>query len=228
MAQVAYNPNDPLEQAFLSALALGETGGVSNSATLGVGGADLTGSATDQYGFPQWQGFGNSHAAGTWQFQPDTWDTIAQEYNLDFTKPTDQAQGAWYLAEQTDPNLYSDLQSGNYSTVQNLLRNVWPSVTGNGAAPKGLANNLAGSIGSQSATSTQQTSGSNSGSTNPVNPLLSAGNDLMNATGLSGLFAQGALIVIGAVIIFVALWMLLSSQGVVPSPKDAAKAAVAL
>jgi hypothetical protein len=33
------------------------------------------------------------------------------------------------------------------------------------------------------------------------------------------LFTRGALIVLGGIVIVVALWMLLSSQGVVPSPK---------
>jgi hypothetical protein len=44
----------------------------------------------------------------------------------------------------------------------------------------------------------------------------------------AGGFAQIALIVIGGVIIFVALWMLLSSQGVVPSPKEVGKDALLL
>jgi hypothetical protein len=106
---VAYNPNDPLQQAFLSALGLGETGDVANSSVIGVGGSNLSGviasGNVDQYGFPIWNGTGNSHAAGTYQFEPSTWDSIASEFHLSFGNPNDQALGAWELAQQTDPTL---------------------------------------------------------------------------------------------------------------------------
>jgi muramidase (phage lysozyme) len=237
MGGVAYNPNDPLQQGFLAALAQGETGGYSDASTVGVGGQDLSSlimqGYTDQYGFPLWNGQGNSHAAGTFQFQPSTWDSIASEYHLDFTNPDNQAQGAWYLAEQTDPNLYSDLQSGNYSAVQAALAKIWPSVTGNGAAPQGLAANIARNVGLNGTASADQTAANNaSGGTAASDSSggSSSGFNLFNpgtwAGAIVGTFAQGALVVIGAVIIFVALWMLLSSQGVVPSPKETVKGAL--
>jgi hypothetical protein len=242
---VAYNPSDPLQQAFLSALALGETGGASNSATLGVGGTDLSSiinsGQTDEYGFPIWNGTGNSHAAGTFQFQPSTWQSIAQQFHLNFANSNDQAEGAWYLAEQTDPNLYTDLQTGNYANIQAALKNVWPSVTGNGAAPQGLANDLATAVGVTSNAATNQTAANNAaiGSiptvqggfgafvTQAVNAVTGNVMGGANSPGVqvasSGGFAQGALIVVGAVVIFVALWMLLSSTGAVPSPKQTLK-----
>ena len=86
---VAYNPDDPAQAGFLAALAQGETGGAANSASLGTGQTNLSGLATDQYGFPQWTGLGNSHAAGTFQFQPGTWDAIASKFNLNFQNPQD-------------------------------------------------------------------------------------------------------------------------------------------
>lgn len=147
---VAFDPNDPVQQAFLSALALGETGNSSYAATEGVGGTDLAGdTSTDSAGFPLWSGEGDSHAAGIFQFEPATWDSIAQQYGLNFANTSDQEAGAWYLAQQTysadtGRSLYSDLSSDNYSFLDTALAKVWPSVAGNAAAPQGLAATLAG------------------------------------------------------------------------------------
>ena len=92
---VAYNPYDPTQQAFLSALASGEAGTAGYMSGVGPnGGSDLTGAPTDQYGFPQWNGFGNSHAAGEYQFQPATWDAVAAQHNLNFGNPADQNAAA--------------------------------------------------------------------------------------------------------------------------------------
>lgn len=225
MALVGYNSDDPLEEAFLGALSLGETGGVSNSASIGVGGQSLVGSSVDQYGFPQWNGFGNSHAAGTYQFEPSTWDSIAEEFHLNFENPNDQAQGAWDLAQQTDPNIYSQLQSGNYSAIQSALKSVWPSVTGNGAAPQGLAADIAANVRTNTTAQTAQTAANNSSGGGQSSSTTSNSGGLFGGIigSIEGTFAQGALIVIGAVIIFVALWMLLSSTGAVPGPKEVGK-----
>jgi len=234
-----YNPDDPLEQAFLGALALGESGGASNSATLGVGGTDLSSfinsGAVDRYGFPLWQGQGNSHAAGTWQFEPSTWDSIASQYNLNFENPSDQAEGAWYLAQQTDPDLYSQLQSGDYSSIQSALKSVWPSVSGNAAAPQGLAADIGADVTTNTTAQAAQTaannsSGSQSGSQNTTsaNNTFNIANPSTWIPSIEGTFAQISLIVIGAVIIFVALWMLLSSTGAVPGPKEVGKSILAI
>lgn len=235
---VAYNPDDPLQAGFLSALSLGETSNVANSATIGTGGRDLSNlinsGQVDQYGFPQWGGNGGSTAAGTYQFIGSTWDTIAQEYHLDFNHPGDQAMGAWQLAQQTDPNLYAELQAGNYSAIQDKLKNVWTSVTGNGAAPQGLAVDIAANVNTNSKAQAAQTATNNS-SGGTQSGASGSGNAADSSHGFAwynpgtwagaavGTFTQGALIVIGAVIIFVGLWWLLASQGVVPSAKQVGK-----
>jgi hypothetical protein len=222
MSDVGYNPSDPVQQSFLQALALGETGSSSYAATEGVGGVNLAGSATDQYGFPLWNGQGNSHAAGPFQFQPSTWDTLAAQYGLNFANQADQNAGAWYLAQQTysanngGASLEAALQSGNYQAVQQSLASIWPSVLGNASAPQGLAASLtsgAGSsvnIGSDAAAPVNSGSSSSNGGTGPI------------AT-IENFFVRFGLIILGGVIVIVALWQLLANQGVVPSPKETAK-----
>ena len=154
MAIAGYNPNDATQSKFLSSLALGETGNASNSYTMGYGGVDLSSAELGTHGFPTWSGdsSANTHAAGTFQFQPGTWSDIASKYNLDFSNPQDQNAGAWYLAQQTyaaktGGDLTSALAAGDYSSVQSALGSIWPSVNGNAAAPQGLAANLANGVG---------------------------------------------------------------------------------
>ena len=97
---VGFNPSDPTQVNFLSALASVENS--SGNPMAGYGGVDLTGSQTDAYGFPVWGGSssasGATHAAGLFQFQPGTFDPIAQTYNLNFQNPQDQETAAWILA----------------------------------------------------------------------------------------------------------------------------------
>ena len=201
---------------------------IPNSTFEGFGGTSLAGSPTDQYGFPQWAGgstsAGPTHAAGTFQFEPSTWDSIASQYNLNFSNPADQQAGAWYLAQQayqsnTGGSLETALQSGTPTAlqgVQSALQSIWPSVGGSGAAPQGLANDLL------SGTGASLPGGSGGGST-------SAGANTSSGGGLVGTIEQFAvrfgLIIIGGIIVIVALWQLLSSQGVVPSPAKTVKAA---
>jgi muramidase (phage lysozyme) len=234
---VGFNADDSLQMNFLSALALGESGSGGSSALFtGVGGSDLSNDPTDQYGFPQWNGLGSSHAAGIFQFQPGTWDTIASEYGLNFANQSDQEAGAWYLAEQTfaanapgtdGGSLETALQKGDYSAIQTALgtngavKAQWTSVGGNAAAPQGLAAdiasgtgaNLGGSTGTSTAAST--TGSSDASSTGGI-------------TGsISSLFQRGGLILIGAIIICIALWKLLADNGYVPGPSKVGKALVA-
>jgi muramidase (phage lysozyme) len=219
-AAVAYNPNDPSQRAFLSALALGETGGAANAASLGFGGTDLASAPTDQYGFPQWSGQGSTHAAGIFQFQPGTWDKVAADHGLDFSHPQDQAAGAWYLAQQADPNLADDLASGNFKGIQAQLAGIWPSVTGNAAAPQGLAGSLATGAGAPvpgpanaAATSTGEVPGDASGTG-------------FFAT-LENWFLRGGLILVGVLVVLVALYFILSREGIIPSFGTVAKTAAA-
>lgn len=125
---VPFNPADPVQTNFLSTLSSGE----GNATYEGYGGTDLTNDPRSATGFPQWAGVttanGPTHAAGLYQFEPGTWEPLAAQYGLNFSNPSDQAQAAWYLAQQQDPNLYSSLQSGNYASVQQALQDTWPSV----------------------------------------------------------------------------------------------------
>ena len=151
---VAYNPNDPTQTSFLSALALGETGNSSYASTEGFGGINLEGAPTDNQGFPlQAPGSNVSSAAGTYQFTQSTYDRIAGELGLDNSfSQSDQNEAAWQLAQETyasktGGSLYDALSDSNYNSVQSALTSVWPSVSGNGAAPGGLAASLAGGQG---------------------------------------------------------------------------------
>jgi hypothetical protein len=154
MGNVAYNPDDPTQTGFLSALALGETGNSSYASTEGFGGVNLAGDTNvDSYGFPlQGAGSNVSSAAGTYQFVQGTYDSIAQQLGLTDFSQNSQNEAAWQLAQQTyqqktGGSLYQALQNGDYSSIQNALGSVWPSVFGNGAAPGGLAASLAGGRG---------------------------------------------------------------------------------
>lgn len=150
---VAFNPSDPTQQAFLAAVASGESGGAADPAAVGYGGVSLASAPVDAYGFPQWAGAatpaGPTHAAGIYQFQPATWDAVAAAHGLNFTSPTDQAAGAWYQAQADyaartgGGNLYGDLQAGNYQSVAANLRPTWSSLTAAelaGANPGGALN----------------------------------------------------------------------------------------
>lgn len=224
---VGYNPNDATQTSFLSSLALGETGTTPWAPVEGVGGTNLSSAQPDQYGFPQWSGFGGSHAAGTYQFQPGTWDPIAAQLGLNFTSPSDQSAGAWAYAQQTyqqktGGSLYDALQSGNYSSVQSALQSVWPSVTGNSATGgKTLAENLASGIGATlnlGSTGASQVFGTAPGQT-------VGGSSGSVLSSIEGFFVRGGLIVVGAIVLLIALWQMLSQHSALPSPGDTVKAA---
>ena len=230
---VAYDPTNATQTAFLNSLALGETNtaGV-NAANEGVHGIDLQGAPRDQWGFPEWSGFGSSHAAGTFQFQPGTWGPIASKFGLNFKNPQDQYSGAWELAQQTyqaktGGSLIDALQAGDYSSVQSALAGVWPSVGGNGATGgKSLAYDLAHGIGASNGpsgpsatTPTDATTGVTAGGPTIGSMISSA------ASGIENFFVRGGLILVGAIVVGLALWQLLSQHSSVPSPGDAVKAA---
>lgn len=222
--EVAYNPNDPHQTTFLAALALGESSGGPGSLYQGTGGANLANAPRNSTGFPEWGGFGNSHAAGTFQFQPGTWAPYAKEYGLNFANPQDQNAAAWYLAQdtyaqKTGGSLSDALAKGDYSSVQNALVKVWPSVTGNGASP-GLAKALNEGKGVDTMSGggsflSEDTSlmGRFTGFMGSLNPM----------SGVSDVFVRIAIIAVGGAILLIALWYLLSDAGVVPSPTDTAK-----
>jgi len=218
MPVTAYNPYDTTQQSFLAALSLGEANGP-HPYSQGVGGVDLTGAPTDASGFPQWGGFGNSHAAGAFQFQPATWSAEASKLGLNFQNPADQNAAAWDLAQttyatKTGGDLETDLKAGKLGPIQSALASVWPSVTGNAAAPGGLVASLTGG------------KGGNIAGGNPLSADTSLGSMLSGLNPFAGItnqFVRIGLIVVGVVILIVALWKLLSDAGVVPSPGDTAK-----
>lgn len=223
---VAYDPNNATQNSFLSALAIGETSTTPWAAWEGVGGTNLSSASVDQYGFPEWSGFGNSHAAGTYQFQPGTWDTLAAKFGLNFQNPQDQNEGAWLYAQQvysqkTGGSLTDALNNGDFTSIQSALSGVWPSVNGNGSS-QGLAYNLANGIGANintNSTGASQVKGTPFGATSGAGTSSSG-------SGIAGYFVRGGLIVVGVLILVVALWQLLSQNSSVPSPGSVAKSAV--
>jgi hypothetical protein len=230
MAPVAYNPDDPTQAGFLSALALGESGGAPNAYAIGVGGADLTGASVGQYGFPQWTGQGGSHAAGAFQFQPGTFDPIAATHGLNFENPEDQNAAAWYYAQSTyaaagGGDLEAALQNPSaFAGIQAALAKAWPSVTGNAATHgQGLASDLASGAGAPIAGAGTASPGA-AGTPASGAPGAGAGPADFIAT-VESFFVRFGLIIAGGLIVIVALWQLLSQTGAVPSPGQTARAA---
>jgi hypothetical protein len=234
---VAYDPSNALQQEFLSALALGESG-ENPSLFEGFGSTpsnliDLSGNATDQYGFPIWSGGegGATHAAGIFQFEPGTWDQIASEFGLNFGSLQGQEAGAWYEAQQTDPNLYAQLQAGQFSSIQSALTSVWPSAAGSPSNPGGLASSLASGAGANLSGSNAAPNGPGASAAAPGTGAASAaaagGNASLGFLGgiqdVEQFFLRGGILVIGAVVIIVALWQLLSDHTPIPSPGDTAR-----
>ena len=221
----AYNPADPTQQAFLAALASGETGNpyqTQSTTYEGYGGVDTleaSGGTTDQYGFPQWGGVatnsGMTHAAGTYQFEPGTWDAVASQYGLDFSKPQDQSAGAWYTAQQqyaaktNGGSLEDALSSGNISSVTSALSSTWPSL-----ASGNFSTLFSGFLGDA-----QSSSGGMGGMFSGITGAIGGAQKTV-----SGWITRGFLIAIGVVVIAVALWALLSKTGAVPGPAETAKA----
>jgi len=230
----AYNPFDPVQAKFLSSLALGESPTGTNPYSEGYGNVDLSHQTTDQFGFPV-QAVGTpSSAAGPFQFVKGTWDKVAGEFNLNFQNPSDQSAGAWYNAEQTFASATGGQSleataaaaeagdTGAAQAIQHALTGQWPSVTGNAAAPQGLAQDLIKGIG---ATLSPSTTGATSASES-ANPSSTpeGGTSGSILTDVEDFFIRFGLIIVGSIIIIVALWQLLSDHTPLPSPGDTAKA----
>ena len=229
---VAYDPTNATQTAFLNSLALGESSNYGTGAAQeGVHGISLQGAPTDQYGFPEWSGFGGSHAAGTFQFQPKTWSSIASQFGLNFQNPQDQYEGAWYDAQQvyqrkTGGSLIDALQSGNYASVQSALASEWPSVAGNGATGgKSLAYDLANGIGAGNGPTGPSATTPTDAVTGGGPPTIGQGLSGM-ASSIDNFFVRGGLILVGAIVAGLALWQLMSQHTAVPSPGETAHAAV--
>jgi len=237
-----FDPSDPVQQSFLSALALGESG-PNGTVDTGFGNVDLSSAGTDAYGFPVWGGgstpAGPTHAAGLFQFQPGTWDQIASALNLNFSNPADQENAAWTYAAQTyaantGGNLETDLTtaqsdqaSGNvsgaqaiYNQIQAALGGVFSGVNPNQNLPQGLSGALLSGQGAalpgittNSAAGTSSSGGS--GSSAPTNW----------AAFINDFFVRFGLVIVGGLVVLVALWQLVSSRTDIPSPGETVKAA---
>lgn len=127
----------PLQaQAFLMALYVGESGG-DYGILYGGGHFDAaTPSLPGHYGFPQWAGKDNSHAAGAPQFEPETWLAVCMKHaiSLNFRSPEDQDTGAWLLAQddyhsRTGGSLLNILQTGAIAGTATALHSTWTSLS---------------------------------------------------------------------------------------------------
>ncbi len=204
---VPYNSSDAEQRRFLAALRAGEGG---NDYWVGFGGKNLQSAPRDQYGFPQWQGAvtreGPTHAAGAYQFQPRTWKGIASRYGLNFANPYDQDQGAWFNAQEryaraTGRSLDEDLNAGAFERIRSALSREWTSLRDN---PGRFLDILRGGAAAEAMPGPTDTSGTPSVFTSPIQAA-------------SAYFIRGSMIFVGAIILLVALWFLLSRANVLPN-----------
>lgn len=204
---VAYNPFDPEQKELLAAIRTVEGG---TSYSIGFGGTDLSGTSRDQYGFPQWGGAvtsrGPTHAAGAYQFQPGTWRDVASKYGLNFANPGDQDAGAWYNAQAKyaartgGRSLDADLDAGLYDRVRAGLQSEWEGIL---TKPAQFLSILSDGVASEISPGATDTSGTPSFITSPIQAA-------------SAYFVRGGMILVGALILVVALWALLSKSNVLP------------
>jgi muramidase (phage lysozyme) len=124
-------------RAFLDALYVGESGG---DYTILYGGGHFNATTprkTGYYGFPDWPGKDNSHAAGAPQFEPATWLDTCQRlfrWTADFRNPADQDWGAWLLAQDvykhlSGADLLLSLRAGALQLVAPTLKSTWTSLS---------------------------------------------------------------------------------------------------
>ncbi len=131
-------------RALLDAIAQGESDptarqeGISPYVIL-YGGSSFEGmpDRPGYYGFPDWPGKDNSHAAGRYQFEPATWKGIADGWPTgtpNFRDPGDQDWGAWFLAQQdysarANTQLLAELQAGRTAGIADTLKATWTSLS---------------------------------------------------------------------------------------------------
>ena len=205
---VSFNRSDPEQAAFLAAVRAGEGG---SNYSIGFGGKDLSGAPRDVYGFPQWGGAvtseGPTHAAGAYQFQPGTWKAVAAKYNLNFANPGDQDSGAWYNAQQKyssntgGRSLDADLDAGMFEQVRSALSREWTSLRDN---PSRFLDVLKGGASAEMTPGATDTTGTPSFFTSPLEAA-------------STYFVRGGMILVGAVVLAIALWALLSKADFIPN-----------
>src|SRR5690348_9589741 len=126
-------------QAFLDALAVGESAGDYTVLYGGVHYGDAMPSLPDHFGFPDWAGKDNSHAAGRYQFEPATWLDVCTRLfpagtTPNFRNPADQDWGAWLLAKDVyhkaiGADLGIMLHAGTLGGIANTLHLTWTSLS---------------------------------------------------------------------------------------------------
>ena len=131
-------------RAFLDALAEGESTvlaaaeGISPYFIL-CGGGSFEHLPGDAIGFPIWDGlqgpWGVSHAAGRWQFEPETAHAQFAKLGLkSFRDPASQDAAAWDLActvyhDRTGRVLPDDLLASRLNLVATVLQSTWTSLS---------------------------------------------------------------------------------------------------
>lgn len=153
---------------------------------------------------------------------------VASAHGLNLSNTNDQAAAIWYNAQQdfatnTGGSLETALDQNNYAAVQSGLSSDLPTVNGSSGAPQGLAASLVSGIGNAIL-----------GTIDPgavASNAMTAAGIAPQATTFSGAIenwlTRGGLIVIGGIVLIVALWLLLSDQGILPSPSSTAAAIAA-
>lgn len=102
---------------------------------IGVGGRDLSTARLDENGFPIWEGHGNSHAAGRYQFQPSTWRQYAKP--LGVTDFSQASQDAVFRAAYLDRGFghWAPYNSALASHIGQPIPEGWGQQQGNQLAP---------------------------------------------------------------------------------------------
>ena len=137
---MAVATNMPREaRALLDAISVGESGGSDDPYNILYGGGSMVGlpNRAGYYGFPEWAGQDNSHAAGRYQFEPATWLGIVPRFSPgtpDFRNPADQDWGAWFLAQEdfkrrSGSDLLERLKSGALVGIGSTLKATWTSMS---------------------------------------------------------------------------------------------------
>jgi muramidase (phage lysozyme) len=232
---VAYDPYNPDQARFLSALSMSEIGRAKNGVNLGNGFVDLTRAPRNQYGFPIWQGQPTadgrgSRAAGLFQFQPGTWEGYARDYDLDFQDAADQKRGAWYLAQdtyksETGGDLLSALQAKEYGAIESALgRTQWIGARGKLAAflSAGKGATLPGGPGGPSDDTTDfaEAMRRNREEGGEIGRFFSSKGQAITDT-----IQRYLIFIVGGLILAAALWWLLSDANLIPTPGGLIKGA---
>jgi hypothetical protein len=213
-----YDPTNASQVAFLAALQSGEN--ASGNPELGYGGANLANAPTTANGFPIWSGVatsgGTTHAAGLYQFQPATWNSVANQLGLNFQNPADQNEAAWDLASANyaqangGASLQSALDSGQYAQVASTLQPTWTSLTANrlstaASAVSAGTTSAAGALGSAIAA----LSGGNA-VTGAIAGAVGAGAVGLTSfqTDIVNMFARGGVMILAVIVIAFGLFFL--------------------